>query len=389
MITSSTLMRESRLVRRLSALSLVLIPLVGCARPAAGPGQSGNDSRSQLVAGGNEQVLVFVRGGDPLDVSIVPADGSGPVRPVQIPFASGLPYSDGRWLVLADAGSGSVYACDLNDPSGAADLGHVDGATWTQVLGLDAGRLLVLAYGQGGSDSWTASVIDLAGGQRTTVAQVYAYAGAIHGSLVALSDDPGAPAPVPAGNGGGLLSPPGGFTVANPEIERIDLSGGAHQAIPVQSFVSDVAILPDGRIVWSETGGGANALWRAYDPATGQTSTAFDVPFRSDDGLQLIPLTSDNGLPLIGAAGLVVQYAQPNAVPLPYEYFPIRNELHRLDGSTVVIQEFDPPTRGKDEYWAVPTIVGRLVVYRDWYTGDWQVYDSLSEVRLNLAPFAD
>lgn len=366
---------------------------LGCAGDALGlAGRTGTGTEasvSQRVAGGNDQVIVFVRYATATDVAIVSRDPSVPPRRVQLPRMVGQAYSDGRWLALTDSATGSVHVADLNgDPQTNALAGEFAGL-WAQVLGLEGGRLLLQAY-EGPGAGWTVVVVDLESGDRSEIGETFALSGAIHGPLVAQLYAPGPLTPVPQADGELSWGTAGPLDLADARIELIDLDKGTRETIAPGSFAEYTVALAHGWLMWQEpgldplAGMPSRTLVRAYDPGTGATSTVTEV-VGSSDGLIAFPIAQDARA--IGEAGVVVEYGQ--LVVLPINASRGRYELRGYDGTTTIIKEYEVPPGNFPKFGTPATVVGRAVVYRDPYLGDWEVYDAASQSRFGIEPFTD
>jgi hypothetical protein len=367
--------------------------------------------RTQLV-GGNDKLLVFVQlkgprdaflrvqepGFDPVaagvstEVTVVGVAG-GVLQRFELPFAHEWAASDGRWVVLDDSW-GRVYAVDLN--SGGTDNVFVapDGAVSTQILGLDAGRLLAQTYVRGATEGWVVSVLDLTTGERTDLRSEYELSGAINGDRVALLFDSAVPVPVPLDTGQIALGSggPPDVTDRQTRIDLIDLADGSSDTIASgATALNNVAVFGE-RVTWQESSlplvldpsipQDDHVVLHAYDVQTAQTTTVLE--FTNSANSQ--PPYDYTTVGAVGEAGVVVshQLTTSTSPTAPQHY---REDLQGWDGRTTMIQEYDQTPRKIAWYATSPAIIGQRVVYREPFTGEWFVYDASSQERTSLGRF--
>ncbi len=380
-----------------------LFTLMGIQPPPAGA------MLRQWVAGGDDQFLVFARikgteadlfkawAGDAAagaalttEIVVLATADDAIVQSAEVPFWGEFGTADGRWVVLQNSSVPGLYTVDLNSGSPANVFDALDGTRARQVLGLNAGRLLLQTFGAD-TEQWSLAVVDLATGERTELGAEYAQYGAIDRQWVALLYTPGLPPQVPLDGGEpvpGSEVPPDDAASPESRIDLINLADGTRTTIASGLVGASASVLANDHVVWRESSFSQNAdmsapqdyriTLRAYDLQTGQTA---EITQLNGTAGGVAPSVSFGA---VGAAGIVISHVESSSNQLNRH---VRNELRGWDGSTVVIQEFDASYQNPGYYEMAPAIVVPRVIYREPYTGEWSVYDSTTQERATISPF--
>ncbi|MFO0837396.1 MAG: hypothetical protein U1D55_02630 [Phycisphaerae bacterium] len=335
-----------------------------------------------------------VAAGASTSVVVTNPAGDAVVGPFDLPFAMGVAYADHRWLVLGDTALRRVYAVDL-DGGTTTNAWAERGAVSTQVLGLSAGRILIQAYVRGAMDGWVVQVVDVPTGQVTTLATDYAISGAIDGDKVALLFDNAVPAPVPLDDG--TLVPAGGESLPSISVDShlsrivlFNLPNGTSDTIAQNADSLSAPALGGGHLVWYESAytfdpridasQDRQVALRSFDTHTAMTTTAMEWTESADIGGMSDYMT----IGAVGDGGFVVTHQTTSADSPANQHY--RFELRGWDGGTTLIQEYDQTARNLVYYDTNPVIVGRRLIYREPFSGNWMELDTSTGATIEISP---
>lgn len=383
----------------------VSIGIYGCPSPEA----FNAAMDTEMLAGGNDQRLVFTRMDapdfpaiDPLAFLIDPEKAAAAlgelsneylpafqtvvvdvaslqVSPLTevLPNGYAFPLTDGDWLAWQDLETGIVHTYHLaTGQKGEISTDLQDGNGYLSQL--KDGKLLI-ELGPGGQ--MLLLLVDVATGEQTLIGGNVSPGRAMLGEdALLLQYYPALP----------------GMTDAPTELENVsieealrtnidlfDLATGQSRTLVTGIQRGQLTGFVGGKIAWTETSAdGATTTIKLYDPNTGQTQDLY----------QFTSVSTPEESTSINAAGemgvLFGLYSNSEEGMTMRQVW----ELHRPDGSKDTILDSTQTFRPFDftsipPVYAMPTIVGKLIVYQDPGTRDWILYDPATQTRRSVNPF--